>query len=55
MEAFDQPESRRARDLNNVFPFLVPLQDVLRYSRQLPDQRAMFIYLPHVNTVLVYI
>jgi hypothetical protein len=55
VKTLDLPESCRARDFDDVFPFLVSLQYFVRESRKPPDDTPMFIDLPHTTNILYYI
>ena len=55
VESLDKPKSLWARDLDDVLPFLVPLQDLLGYALEPPANAAMLVHLPHDKKILYHI
>jgi hypothetical protein len=47
MEPFDQPKANRPRHHDDVFPLLIPDQDIARSVAELTIDPAMFEYAPH--------
>jgi hypothetical protein len=52
VEPFDQPKPLGAGHVDNVFPFFVPLQNLLREAFELPTDTAMLVDFPHHTKIL---
>jgi len=54
VKSLDELQTFWARNVDDVFPFLVPFQDFNWETSESFRQGAMFIDLPHANNILYY-
>jgi hypothetical protein len=55
MKPLDKPKALGTRDLNDVLPLLIPLQDFVGEAFESPSDPPMFVYLPHDQKILYYL